>query len=125
MSSRDADSCHSGWEPEEYFNFEFSPGSDLLAGGGDPVTVFETEGWTEVATFEEGWLEPIFTPDGRHLHIGTAVGIVTVDVRTWEYVGDPLPHGGALRDLAVSNDGSLIASGSCRRIRAYLGCRDP
>lgn len=98
---------------------EFSPTSDLLAIAsvvGPELAVFETEGWSEIARLPiDGawWWDSLFTPDGRYLYgADIQAGIVRIDTSTWEYVGQPLQgHEGSVRDLAVSNDGSLIASG--------------
>jgi WD40 repeat protein len=51
------------------------------------------------------------SPDGRRLAVsGEGTGLVFYDMRTYEQIGDPLPHFGA-ESLAYSPDGATLAIG--------------
>jgi WD40 repeat protein len=93
----------------------FDPTSGLLLVGTGELTVYETEGWSVVATLPLGFnlWDLVFTPEGDRLFgADTMAGIVTIDTATWEYLGDPLvSREGIVRDLAVNSDGTLLASG--------------
>ncbi len=93
----------------------FSPDSDLLYVAGKELAVYEAEEWSEVATAPMGWSwwDLLVSPDGRYVYgADTKLGIVKLDTDTWEYVGDPFPHTGIVRDISLSSDGALIASAS-------------
>lgn len=97
----------------------FSPDSAYLAAANPGLTVFETEGWSVVAetTIDAEWYDLHFTPDGHYLLGGGLPAEITlIDTGNWEHVGEPLPSaGGAIRNLAVSPDGSTIASANSDR----------
>ncbi len=93
----------------------FSPASDLLVMATDSVSVMETETWSEIAHIpvHGAWWDLTFTEDGsRLLAVDIREGIIAIDTNTWEYIGGSFPLAGHQdRDLDVSSDGSMIATG--------------
>ena len=104
-------------------NAAFSPSGDQLAAVlGSELWMFSTEDWGEIAhyvapaTGEVPEDNLMFTPDGEIL-IGTNLGhfgpgfILFVDGTTLEYLGQiSSAHQGGINDLALNEDGSLLAS---------------
>ena len=110
-------------DPESVLNAAFSPdGNRLVASLGSELWMFATDDWSEVnqylapATGEVPVDNLTFTPDGETL-MGTALArfgpgdIVFMDGTTLEHLDQiTSAHQGGVNDLALNQDGSLLAS---------------
>ena len=110
-------------DPKSVLSAAFSPNGDrLVASLGSELWMFSTEDWSEVgqylapATGEVPVDNLTFTPDGETL-IGTGLArfgpghIVLMDGTTLDYLDQiTSAHQGGVNDLALNQDGSLLAS---------------
>jgi WD40 repeat protein len=95
--------------------FWFHPTSELLVTATSEHTVYDTATWSVLATFPVDYyvIDSVFAPDGLRLFAADLdAGLVTIDANLWQYVPEALTgHAGQIRDIAISSDGTLIASG--------------
>jgi WD40 repeat protein len=107
--------------PGEVVSVAFSPDSGTLAAGGveewpnAAVWTFDVPSWQPQLKLAEFWNIPaiVFTPDGETV----AAGGTSRNVRVWDARDGSeklvLYHPGQVGSLAISPDGSTLASGLC------------
>jgi WD40 repeat protein len=107
--------------PPSHSNLAFSPDAKWLAAAmsyGDPVTIWETQIWPQVAQLERpagSVMRLAFSPDGRWLagvifngEMDTRVWVW--DVPTWQVVSE-MAQADVVHDLAFSPDGRWLVTG--------------
>jgi len=91
-----------------------SPDKSLIVVLGNPAQVLDVSNFRLVTALapEEGWLVSAhFTPDGQRLVTGTSESeTILWDVPGWFQIYSRLQTGDRISSLAISEDGSLIAS---------------
>ncbi len=116
--------------PNEVVSVAFSPDGQTLAVGGvdewpnAAVWTYAVGSWEQRMKLEESWNIPalVYSPDGQFL-VG---GGTSRNVRVWRTSDGArlftLYHSGQVTSLAISPDGSTIASGLCDVSDANLQC---
>jgi WD40 repeat protein len=91
----------------------FSPDGSLMATAGiDRAVLWDTATWEEVASFADKAWDVAFTPDGYFLVVGSGKVLRLRDTAVGFLYGELWGHDSCAVAVAVSPDGTLLASGS-------------
>jgi WD40 repeat protein len=94
---------------------KFSPDGTLLVIGSNPISVYRTSDWMQVATLSDQNQAVAFTPNGQYLAIGGPSQIQFWRTSDWSlqhfYDQEMGPSGFGVTSLAFSTDGSQFAYG--------------